>query len=48
MDTINDEPIVNIVGGLVTLGPLRRDLLPTYQRWMNDFTVVRNLGTPPI
>jgi diamine N-acetyltransferase len=48
MDTINDEPMVNIVGGLVTLGPLRRDLLPRYQRWMNDFAVVRNLGTPPI
>ena len=24
----------------VTLGPLRRDLLPQYQRWVNDFTVM--------
>lgn len=40
--------ITNIVGDLVTLGPLRRDLIPTYQRWMNDFTVVRNLGGVPL
>ena len=40
-------PIVNIVGELVALGPLRRDLLPVYQRWINDFGAVRNLGIPP-
>lgn len=40
MDTINDEMTVNIVGELVTLGPLRRDLVPTYQRWMNDLAVM--------
>ena len=28
-------PILNIVGNLVALGPQRRDLLPTYQRWLN-------------
>lgn len=36
-----------IVGELVALGPLRRDLLPVYQRWINDFGAVRNLGIPP-
>lgn len=48
MNTINDEPLVNIVGELVTLGPLRRDLVPTYQRWMNDLAVVRNIGVMPL
>ncbi len=31
----------------MALGPLRRDLLPAYQRWINDFSAVRTLGTPP-
>ncbi len=41
------RPVVNIVGDLVALGPHRRDLLPTYQRWINDFEVLRTLGLPP-
>jgi RimJ/RimL family protein N-acetyltransferase len=40
-------PVVNIVGDLVALGPHRRDLLPTYQRWINDFGSLRTLGTIP-
>ena len=40
-----DEPVLlNIVGEKVALGPLRRDLLPQYLRWMNDFEVTRTLG----
>lgn len=42
-----ERPVVNIVGTLVALGPLRRDLLPTYQRWINDFATLRTLGMPP-
>lgn len=42
-----ERPVVNIVGTLVALGPLRRDLLPTYQRWLNDFGTLRTLGMPP-
>ncbi len=41
------QPIVNIVGDRVALGPLRCDLLPTYTRWRNDFTVARTLNYPP-
>jgi RimJ/RimL family protein N-acetyltransferase len=37
---------VNIVGERVALGPLRRDLLPLYGRWINDFAVARNMGVP--
>lgn len=40
-----DNPILlNITGEKVALGPHRRDLLPLYQRWINDFTVRVNLG----
>ena len=39
-----EPPIVTIEGERVALGPLRRDLLPLYQRWMNDPAVVRTLG----
>ncbi len=42
----DDQPLVNIVGELVALGPLRRDLLPLYQRWINDFGTTRTLGIP--
>ena len=33
----HDEPILNIVGEKVALGPLRRDLIALYDRWFNDF-----------
>ena len=42
-----DTPILNIVGEKVALGPLRRDLVPVYQRWFNAFDVVRTLAIPP-
>lgn len=37
-------PILNIIGTKVALGPLRRDLLLVYARWMNDFEVTRTLA----
>jgi len=40
------SPIFNIVGDSVALGPVRRDLVPLYQRWLNDFEVIRTLGVP--
>ena len=39
-----EQPIVTIEGERVALGPLRRDLLPLYQRWMNDPVVGRTLA----
>ncbi len=39
-----DQPIINIVGEKIALGPLRRDLIPLHQRWINDFTIARNIG----
>ena len=32
-----EAPVVNCQGERVALGPLRRDLVPLYDRWMNDF-----------
>ena len=44
----NEVPIFNIAGDLVALGPLRRDLLPLYQRWINDLGTMRTLGLSPL
>lgn len=42
------EPILNVRGEGVALGPLRRDLVPVYARWINDPQVLRTLGVLPI
>jgi RimJ/RimL family protein N-acetyltransferase len=39
--------IINFEGELVGLGPIRRELLPFYQRWINDFETAKNLALPP-
>lgn len=39
-----EQPIVNITGDKVALGPRRRDMIPLDQQWANDFAIVRNLG----
>lgn len=39
-----DQLIINIVGDKVALGPLRRELVPLYQRSINDFAVIETLG----
>jgi diamine N-acetyltransferase len=41
---VDDQLILNLVGEKVALGPIRRDLLELYQRWINDFDVVRTLS----
>src|SRR5262245_8355117 len=46
-NTADERPIVNVEGELVALGPIRRDLIPTYLRWINDFGTLRTLGIPP-
>jgi RimJ/RimL family protein N-acetyltransferase len=42
-----DGPITNFEGDLVALGPLRRESIPQYLRWMNDFATTRTLGVQP-
>ncbi len=41
-----DDPIVMIRGEKVGLGPIRRDLIATYQRWFNELQVTRTLDLP--
>ena len=41
-------PVLNIIGDQVALGPLRRDLVPLYQCWRNDFHVQRTFGDVPM
>ena len=45
--TDRDAPIFNIEGELVVLGSLRRDHIPLYLRWINDFGTTRTLGVSP-
>jgi diamine N-acetyltransferase len=45
--TDEDTPILNIEGELVALGPLSREHIPLYLRWINDFGTTRTLGVPP-
>ena len=46
-DQQDQPPILNIIGEQVALGPLRRDLIPLYQKWRNDFHVQRTFGNLP-
>jgi RimJ/RimL family protein N-acetyltransferase len=43
----SEEPVLNIAGERVALGPLRAELLPLYGRWINDFRTIRMLDLPP-
>jgi hypothetical protein len=43
-----ERPILNIEGNLVALDPLRWDLLPIYQRWINNLGTMRTLGLAPL
>lgn len=37
------QPVITIEGDRVALGPIRRDLIPLYQSWINDLSVTRFL-----
>ena len=47
VDESAEHPNLNLEGELVTLGPLRRDLPPLYQRWINNLSTMRTLDLPP-
>jgi RimJ/RimL family protein N-acetyltransferase len=44
---VQEQPILNIVGQRVGLGPITRDHLAIAVRWLNDFETIRTLGSPP-
>lgn len=39
-----NQPIINLRGERVALGPRQRDQVPLFLRWINDFTVTRTYG----
>jgi RimJ/RimL family protein N-acetyltransferase len=41
------DPIINIRGSKVGLGPLDPSMLPALTRWINDFSTVRTVGLDP-
>lgn len=43
-DQPGDEIVLMLRGATVAFGPVRRDLAPLYQRWMNDLSVTRTLS----
>ena len=46
-DGVPERPVVSVVGERVAFGPLRRDLLPAFQRWTNDLAVADRFGVIP-
>jgi RimJ/RimL family protein N-acetyltransferase len=42
----DERPHISIEGNLIALGPLRRDLNPTYQRWHNTVATLRTFALP--
>jgi diamine N-acetyltransferase len=45
--TTATEPIINILGERVALGPRVREQIPLFARWRNDFFVQRTAGSLP-
>lgn len=41
-----ENPLLIITGEKIGLGPLRKDLIDSYQRWINDLRVNRTLALP--
>lgn len=42
-----EDPILNVIGNQVALGPLQREHLPRYLCWINDFQTLRTLAARP-
>ncbi len=45
-DQATDPPIINIRGNLVALGPVSKDMVPRFLRWINDFGTQLRVGMP--
>jgi RimJ/RimL family protein N-acetyltransferase len=43
-DANETGPVWNVVGERIALGPLRREYIPLYHRWRNDFWIQRSYG----
>jgi len=40
------QPVINIRGAQLAIGPWRRELVDTYLRWFNDMAIARTLNRP--
>jgi diamine N-acetyltransferase len=45
-ERLDERPPNTIEGNLIGLGPMRRDLVPTYHRWHNDVATTRTYALP--
>lgn len=45
---VDARPVITLKGEYVALGPVRRDLIPLYQAWINDLSVTRFLRSWPM
>jgi RimJ/RimL family protein N-acetyltransferase len=45
-NSATSQPTINLVGERLALGPLDRDLIDTYWRWLNDFRMTRTISQP--
>ncbi len=43
---MSEQPVLNVLGEKVALGPLSRELMSAYHRWANDFTGRRYEAVP--
>lgn len=44
---MSNQPVVNIAGELVALGPIGIENVEAVHRWWNDFSIARNLHSAP-
>ena len=45
-DQVPETPIVNVCGALVALGPVSKEMVPLFLRWINDFGTQHRVGMP--
>ena len=43
-DNQSDKPLLNMVGEKVALGPTQKSMIPSFARWLNDFSVTLMSG----
>lgn len=41
------DPVINMAGRLAMLGPMSREQIPVYHRWLNNFETLHSQGEPP-
>jgi RimJ/RimL family protein N-acetyltransferase len=47
MEATDNRAVISIQGEQVALGPMARDQISIYHRWLNNFDTLRSQGEPP-